>query len=43
METPEKTLSLHVAERWFCAAGHSYVAGFPEFAAELERALWALF
>lgn len=24
-------------------AGHSYLAGLPEFAAELERALWALF
>lgn len=30
--------------KWsFCVAGHSYVAGFLEFAAELERALWALF
>lgn len=43
METPEKMLSLHVVARWFRVAGHSYVAGFPEFAAELERALWALF
>lgn len=27
----------------FCVTWHSYVAGFLEFAAELERALWALF
>lgn len=43
METPEKMLSLHVVAQWFHVAGHSYVAGFPELAAELERALWALF
>ena len=43
IETPEKMLSLHVVEWQFHVAGHSYVAGFLEFAAELERALWALF
>lgn len=43
MQTPEKMLSLRVVERQFHVVGHSHVAGFPEFAAELERALWALF
>lgn len=43
MHTPEKMLSLAVVEQQFRVAGHGRVAGFPEFAAELERALWALF
>lgn len=43
METPEKALSLYVLEQQFHVAGGCRVAGFPEFAVELERALWALF